>query len=375
MRITFVLPYPGVSGGIRVIAMHALRLQERGHKVTILSSPWVPWSRRDRALALMRRWLQRIAPQFDGLANPSHLDGLPLDHRRIPELRPVVNSDVPDGDIVIATWWETAEWVSRLSPRKGCKVYFIQGYETESGAPIERLRGTWRLPMHKIVVARWLAEFAASEFGDLDVSLVPNSVDRALFHAPPRGKQRIATVGTLYSPSFMKGCDVCLAAHRVARRGLGDLRLIAFGQEKRRDTRLPPEAIYYYAPRQEALRQIYASCDAWLFGSRREGFGLPVLEAMACRTPVIATPAGAAPDILADGGGVLVRHEDAEEMADEIQRIVTMPESQWQGLSSKALENASRYSWDDACDAFEAALHRAIEKAGSRELTAMPQIA
>ena len=37
--------------------------------------------------------------------------------------------DVPDGDLIIATWWETAEWVNALSPNKGAKVYFIQHHE------------------------------------------------------------------------------------------------------------------------------------------------------------------------------------------------------------------------------------------------------
>ena len=43
--------------------------------------------------------------------------------------------------------------------------------------------------MHKIVVSKWLARIAREEYGDEDVSLVPNSVDFEQFHAPPRGTQ------------------------------------------------------------------------------------------------------------------------------------------------------------------------------------------
>jgi len=42
---------------------------------------------------------------------------------------------------------------------------------------------------------------------------------------------------------------------------------------------------------------------------------LPILEAMACRTPVIGTPAGPAPELLGAGGGILVRPEDPADMA------------------------------------------------------------
>jgi hypothetical protein len=39
MRIIFVLPYAGLQGGIRVIAIYAERLRRRGHTVTIISHP------------------------------------------------------------------------------------------------------------------------------------------------------------------------------------------------------------------------------------------------------------------------------------------------------------------------------------------------
>jgi glycosyltransferase involved in cell wall biosynthesis len=68
-------------------------------------------------------------------------------------------------------------------------------------------------------------------------------------------------------------------------------------------------AEYFHRPAQNELRSHYAACDAWLFGSRLECFGLPMLEAMACRTPVIAVPVGAAPDLLATGAGELVPAE------------------------------------------------------------------
>ena len=59
----------------------------------------------------------------------------------------------------------------------------------------------------------------------------------------------------------------------------------------------------------------------WLFPSRSEGFGLPILEAMACRTPVIGTTTGAAPEILACGAGILVDIDDAKMMANAIIHI------------------------------------------------------
>jgi glycosyltransferase involved in cell wall biosynthesis len=83
---------------------------------------------------------------------------------------------------------------------------------------------------------------------------------------------------------------------------------------------------------------------------------------MACRTPVIATPTGAAPELIAPGGGVLVPLEDPRTMAAEIERIVNLPEHDWRQMSDIAHDTATRYMWDDATNLFEAALQRAIDR-------------
>jgi hypothetical protein len=114
--------------------------------------------------------------------------------------RPVTDRDLPDADVVIATWWETAEWVARLAPSKGAKCYFIQHHEVFDWLPVERVRSTYRLPLHKIVIARWLASLMKNEYGDAHVDLVPNSVDHRQFFAAPRSKQAKPTVGFIYSP-------------------------------------------------------------------------------------------------------------------------------------------------------------------------------
>jgi glycosyltransferase involved in cell wall biosynthesis len=78
---------------------------------------------------------------------------------------------------------------------------------------------------------------------------------------------------------------------------------------------------------------------------------------MACRTPVIGVPIGAAPDLLADGNGVLLSAEDEEalvaEMAAAIVRLCRLPASEWQALSEAAYRRARSYSWEDATDRLE----------------------
>jgi hypothetical protein len=194
--------------------------------------------------------------------------------------------DIPDGDVIIATWWRTAELVAALGPSKGAKVYFLQHYEIHPALPLERVKNTWRLPFHKVVVHRWLADVAAREYGDHFVSVVPNSVDTELFDSPPRGKQPVPTVGTMYSDARFKGSDIAFEAIRIARKSIPNLRVLSFGATKAfQRIDVPPGTEFHRNPPQARIRDIYSRCDAWLFASRSEGFGLPILEAMACRTP------------------------------------------------------------------------------------------
>lgn len=348
-----------LSGGCRVIATYAKYLQLRGHDVHVVSRPpkSIPLKQQVRSLL-----------KGEGLIPPrrrqaSHFDNLGISYSLIDRPRPIVDSDVPDADVVIATWWETAEWVANLSESKGAKAYFIQHYETFDYLPKERVEASYLLPLHKIIVSRWLVDMMRIHYNDTHVSLVPNSVDLTQFNAPPRGKQPVPTFGVMYSTLPWKGCDVSLKAFSIAAERVANLQLLAFGcSQPSPDLPLPPKTKFFNTPPQTALRDIYSKCDAWLFGSRSEGFGLPILEAMACRTPVIGTPTGAALDLLPQGGGLVVNADDPEAMARAIEQICNLSEQEWRRMSSAAYTKASSYTWDDATTLFEAALHTATDR-------------
>src|SRR5262245_53515159 len=114
MRITFVCPIADLSGGFRVIATYAKLLRNRGHDVLVVSRPPRKPTVRERLRAVYRR---RPLPKVPKDA-PNHLDGSGVSHHVIDRARPVEAADVPDGDVVLATWWETAEWVDALPSGK-----------------------------------------------------------------------------------------------------------------------------------------------------------------------------------------------------------------------------------------------------------------
>jgi len=100
-----------------------------------------------------------------------------------------------------------------------------------------------------------------------------------------------------------------------------------------------------YAP-QELMPKIYAAADLLVMPSRIEGFGLPVLEAMACGTPVVCSRAASLPEV---GGDAVVYFDpaDPEELAAALERVLSSRELQ-ACLRSKGLERARRFSWEDS---------------------------
>lgn len=366
MRITFILPRADMGGGVRVVATYAERLKGRGHSVAVVSMPDRDLPLRAKVKSLLKGtgWPRLKAH------GPSHLDKVDVQWRVLDRFRPVTDQDTPDADVVIATWWETAEWVSKLAAAKGAKVAFIQGDDRvnwwESARWREAVEHSWRLPMAKVAVSKWVADRVTEITPGASIEVIPNAVDCSQFHSAPRSKGPEPTIGFIYSDTGFKGTDIALRAIELARRELPSLNVVAFGHCcPSLNLPLPAGTRWYVSPKQEELRHHYSACDAWLFPSRTEGFGLPILEAMACRTPVIGAPAGAAPELIGQGGGILVRHDDPHSMADAIVRVAGMTECRWRAMSDAAFATASRYSWDDATTLFEATLQRLVDSQSS----------
>ena len=96
MRVTFVLPYAGLQGGLRVIATYADRLKRKGHEVIAVSMPEVIKTRTKIKSLLLGHGLPE--------RQPSYFDGTGVTHRVLETVRSVTDADVPDADVVVAAY-------------------------------------------------------------------------------------------------------------------------------------------------------------------------------------------------------------------------------------------------------------------------------
>jgi hypothetical protein len=116
MRVTFVLPGVDLSGGVKVVATYARMLSERGHEVKVVypKRPLTP-NPRSWASKVKNAWRMQLNANRGHFAGIQHLLR-PIDlagqAETIGMLRPIDPNDVPDGDVIVATYWETAYWIA-----------------------------------------------------------------------------------------------------------------------------------------------------------------------------------------------------------------------------------------------------------------------
>ncbi len=118
------------------------------------------------------------------------------------------------------------------------------------------------------------------------------------------------------------------------------------------------EAHLLVRPPREDLIALYSMADAFVFPSWIEGFGIPVLEAMVCGAPVIASDRGAIPEVAGDAA-LLADAEDAQAMAEHMALVLQAP-SEAQKLRERGYARAAQFSWRATAQHILASYHQAM---------------
>ncbi len=356
MRITFVLPCHARKpiGGVRIVYEYANRLADRHHDVTVVhAAAMEPWQYASR-LRWAREWKVAATSLLDlSRGAPKRVLWQSIDHRvRMLYVPTLAAEHVPDGDVVIATSWRTAESVARYPTSKGRPFYFVQHYETWD-APAARVDATWRAPMRKIVIAEWL-EDEARRLGVDDVIRIPNGLDLSRFRVLRSIDSRPHRVAMLWSSAPIKGGAAGVNALQLARRHVPDLEAVLFGVGAR-PTGLPSWIDYVRNPAQDVLiRDVYNGSAIYLCPSRGEGWHLPPAEALACGCALVSTDIGGVRDYARPGETALLAPvDDAEGLAAHIVTLCN-DDGLRRELATAGRELINTFTWDRAVDAFEA---------------------
>jgi glycosyltransferase involved in cell wall biosynthesis len=180
------------------------------------------------------------------------------------------------------------------------------------------------------------------------VVVVPSGVDHARFSAPPAGTAREPFL--LYPANAWphKNHGVLFEAFALLRRERPELRLVLTGAGHDPAAAPPGVEVRGYVT-QEELVELYRRAAAMVFPSLYEGFGQPLLEAMACGCPVAASGVSSIPEVCG-GAARLFDPTSAEAVADAVADVLRSGET-WAALG---LEHAAGFSWERTARATEA---------------------
>ncbi len=180
--------------------------------------------------------------------------------------------------------------------------------------------------------------------------MVANGVDTELFRPDPeqpRAERELLCVGRASDPNKGLGTliDALAALPRDVRLTLVDDASGENGAVKRARARGIGERVDLVGRvSSERLIELYRRAALVVVPSRYEGFGLPAAEALACGTPVVATRAGALPEVVGDCG-VLVPADDPHALAAGIQQLLDAPARRAEMAARGRRRIAELYSW------------------------------
>lgn len=345
-RFTFLLPDLTLNGGIRIVAQYGAELLARGHQVSFIARRTPPPRLRD-----VLRGRARFSFGSDG--NKDFFLGMEEHLKILPAGGPLHAADVPDADFLIATWWETVEWAMALPASKGKRVHLMQHYEMFPWLDQTRVAATYCAPTLKIAVSYWIAQMVETHHGQKTDAVIANAVDTAHFGFRADRDNSVLTLGFVYSaPPFKNSAMVFALQEQLARQKTATQVLCISAEQDVSVVRSRPDIVLHHKPPQDVIPKLYQSCDLWLFPSLEEGFGLPILEALSCGTPVVSSMAGAGPDLIRSHVNGYLCNADPAEFAQAIAQYAALTPDQQAQMRHNARQTSLVHSWAEATQQF-----------------------
>lgn len=347
MKITFLLPGRGVlpTGGFKVVLEYANKMANDNHHVTIVYPIGLRLDEVNNMGSVGKMQLYKKVITKTLKRQYSSRSWFPLDKRVNEKLVPYLGQKfIPDSDVIFATAWETAEWLYSYSMPLVRKLYLIQHFEDWYGDKKEAVDATWKLPLEKIVIARWLKEYADA-LGET-TSLVRNGLNfKDYYIERPITERSKYHVSMLYHDMEIKGSIYGLQALELVKHAIPELKVTLFSTY-RKPASIPGWMNYCYVP--DNLREIYNQSAIFISSSIEEGWGLPRAEAMQCGCAVILTAVGGHLDYGSNGFDcIFTPVRDVKAMAQAIIDLIRDDEKRI-GIAQEGNKTVQQFTWEKA---------------------------
>jgi glycosyltransferase involved in cell wall biosynthesis len=327
LRVIYVLEQTLICGGIRVVYEHLNRLAARGHEVALFAlGPRPDWF-------ALRQDVEFVQfPGWEALRQE-------LVRRQVP---------------AVATWWATAPVVHVAVGNKG--FYLVQDIETSYYQRVQEqsmVLNTYKLGLKMLTISQWgrarLRAMGHRVHAHVGIGLDLETYRRVETEVDPG--RAIAHARRHFLKDFH---TLCTAGRFLGSRGFS---MVTFGMEP--GIKLEGLShIHLTMVSDSEVARLLSSGGCFVHSAAHEGFGLPILEAMACGIPVACTEADGNLEFCRNGKNALVvRKRDGLALGEAAVRLLTD-----RGLADRLVEEgyktARGYAWDAVIDRLEEALAR-----------------
>lgn len=337
MKVNFILPSIGSSGGIDVVYKYAELLTKDGYDVKIYKE--IICANMHRYSNSIVNFLHRVYSSLKAI-----MTSLNKNKEFDEFVLTINNKSVRDADVTIATAWPTAYEVNELNASKGKKYYFIQDFEIWDNKEIAL--ETYNLPLNKIVVSTWINNELKES---LDIGPFPvlcNGVDTNIFK-PYDKKEKSDTINFLMLNHTLpkKGVENGLKCFEQVRDKYQNVKLRMFGMCD--NSNLPDYVEYYQNPSKDKLVDLYNESDIFIFPSLEEGWGLTPVEAMACGCAVVGTNTGFVLDIGKHEENMMISEPgDIEGMVSNIIELLDN-KVLYKKIVNNAIKETNNLKWEE----------------------------
>ena len=227
---------------------------------------------------------------------------------------------------------------------------------------------------HRFVVSRYWQGVLKKEYG-YDSVIAYNGLDPSDFANLPERSSDKPTVLFVGGLEPRKGLEYLVQAMETVIERIPEARLMAVAKTGFRGTDewswfstlgnrlgLEEHLEFFESVSQEKLLELYSECDVLALPSKTEGWGLSLMEAMACGKPVVASRVGGVPELVRDEvDGILVEPGDVRGLAGALTRLLEDPDLR-RSMGVAGQNRVLEFSWDATArvvmDAYREALIR-----------------
>lgn len=215
-----------------------------------------------------------------------------------------------------------------------------------SDGRLERKRQEIDLADLVLVASRYVEATVREFYPDKTIVRAPYGVDVEFWtRRPPGGAAKPLRFIYAGNVSVRKGVPLLIEAWVKA--GLRDAELALVGSwelTESKQSSLPPRVTWFPPCQSQELLEQYWNSDVFVFPSFSDGFGLVLLEAMACGLPLIASQASGAPEIITPESGRLVPQGDLDRLVDLL-RWFDRNRDEIPAMGSAARYQAKQCTW------------------------------